>query len=392
MRLIGCLSLSLVTAFSLLQASNTRLLSELKQNIIKNEKKTNELNSDNLEKSWINSIVGSFSYSNSDITGKRRDSNTLSVTMNQPIFKSGGIYYAIKYANANRDFLRLSTKLSEQADIKTVLSSLYNLKKLDMQIEKQKLMIKNAKIDIIRKKEQYQNGFLDSSFLNRAILSESSLQRSVLDLESNRLELLRTLKSYSDIKIDSISLPHFSLINKSEFLDKSLLLKQKSAKTVVNDYLKKMTISNYLPSVTFNAGYFDTHDFGSKRYTNFGLTVSMPLLDLNRGRTIEIKRLEYLKSKMQLQDTKRAESENFDLSIKKIKFLEKKIALAKEDLKLYDKLLQSTKDSYKAGEKTIYDVKTLENSKETMALDMKIFKTDIQLSLLDLYAKMNGKI
>lgn len=392
MRLIGCLSLSLVTAFSLLQASNTRLLSELKQNIIKNEKKTNELNSDNLEKSWINSIVGSFSYSNSDITGKRRDSNTLSVTMNQPIFKSGGIYYAIKYANANRDFLRLSTKLSEQADIKTVLSSLYNLKKLDMQIEKQKLMIKNAKIDIIRKKEQYQNGFLDSSFLNQAILSESSLQRSVLDLESNRLELLRTLKSYSDIKIDSISLPHFSLINKSEFLDKSLLLKQKSAKTVVNDYLKKMTISNYLPSVTFNAGYFDTHDFGSKRYTNFGLTVSMPLLDLNRGRTIEIKRLEYLKSKMQLQDTKRAESENFDLSIKKIKFLEKKIALAKEDLKLYDKLLQSTKDSYKAGEKTIYDVKTLENSKETMALDMKIFKTDIQLSLLDLYAKMNGKI
>jgi len=390
--LIGCLSLALISVFSLLQADNVKLLSGLKQNIIKNEKKTNELNSDNLEKSWINSIVGSFSYNNSDISTKRRESNTLSVTMNQPIFKSGGIYYAIKYANANRDFLRLSTKLSEQTEIKTVLNSLYNLKKLDMQIQKQKFMIDNAKIDIIRKKEQYQNGFLDSSYLNQAILSESSLQRSDLDMKSNRLELLRTLKSYSDMKMSSITLPHFSLIDKSDFLDKSLLLKQKSAQTVVSNYLKKMTISNYLPTVTFNAGYYDTHDFGSKRYTDFGLKISMPLFDLNRGRTIEIKRLEYLKSKMQLQDTKRTESENFDLSINKIKLLEKKIALAKEDLKLYDKLLISTKDSYKAGEKTIYDVKTLENSKETMAIDVKIFKTDIQLSLLNLYAKMNGKI
>ncbi len=392
MRLIGCLSLAFVSTFSLLQAGNVELLSGLKQNIINNEKKTNELNSDNLEKSWINSIVGSFSYNNSDISGNRRESNTLSVTMNQPIFKSGGIYYAIKYANANRNFLRVSTKLSEQTEIKTVLSSLYSLKKLDMQIQKQKYMIANAKIDIIRKKEQYQNGFLDSSYLNQAILSESSLQRSVLDMKSNRLELLRTLKSYSDIDMSSISLPHFSLINKSDFLDKSLLLKQKSAQTIVSNYLKKMTIANYLPTVTFNAGYYNTHDFGSKKYTNFGLKISMPLLDLNRGRTIEIKRLEYLKSKMQLQDTKRAESENFDLAIKKIKLLEKKIALAKEDLKLYDSLLLSTKNSYKAGEKTIYDVKTLENSKETMSIDVKIFKTDIQLSLLNLYAKMNGKI
>ncbi len=392
MRLIGYLSLSIVSLVSFAQAGNIQILSGLKQNIIKNEKLTNELSSDNLEKSWINSIVGSFSYNNSDVSGSRRDSSTLSVTMNQPVFKSGGIYYAIKYANANRDFLRISTKLNEQTEIKTVLGSLYNLKKLDLQIQKQKYMIDNAKIDIIRKKEQYQSGFLDSSFLDQAILSESSLQRSLLDMKSNRLELLRTVKSYSDSDISSISLPHFSLIDKSEFLNKSLLLKQKNAQIIVNNYLKKMTVANYLPSVTFNAGYYNTSDSGSDEYTNFGLKVSMPLIDLNRGRTIEIKRLEYLKSKLQLQDTKRAESENFDLAIAKIKLLEKKVALAKEDLKLYDSLLQSTRDSYRAGEKTIYDVDTLENSKETMGLDIEIFKTDIQLSLLEIYAKMNGKI
>ncbi len=392
MRLINSLSLVIISIFTVAQAKNISLLSGLKQDILKNEKKTNELNSDNLEKSWINSVVGSFSYNSSDSSGRRRESNTLSVSINQPIFKSGGIYYAIKYADANRDFLRISTKLTEQGEIKTVLASLYSLKKLDLQIQKQNYMIDNAKIDIIRKKEQYQSGFLDSSYLNQAILSQSSLQRALLDMKSSRLELVRTLKSYSDVDINSVTLPHFTLINRSEFLDKSLLLKQKNSEIAKNNYLKKMTISSYLPTVTFNAGYYNTHDFGNNKYTSFGLHVSMPIFDINRARSIEIKRLEYLKSKLELQDSYRAESENFDLALKKIKLLKKKIALAKEDVKLYNSLLQSTKDSYKAGEKTIYDVDTLKNSKNTMALDVKIFKTDIELSLLDLYAKMNGKI
>ncbi len=392
MRLISSLSLVIISIFTVAQAKNTSLLSGLKQDILKNEKKTNELNSDNLEKSWINSVVGSFSYNSSDSSGRRRESNTLSVYINQPIFKSGGIYYAIKYADANRDFLRISTKLTEQGEIKTVLASLYSLKKLDLQIQKQNYMIDNAKIDIIRKKEQYQSGFLDSSYLNQAILSQSSLQRALLDMKSSRLELVRTLKSYSDVDINSVTLPHFTLINRSEFLDKSLLLKQKNSEITKNNYLKKMTISSYLPTVTLNAGYYNTHDFGNNKYTSFGLSVSMPIFDINRGRSIEIKRLEYLKSKLELQDSYKAESENFDLALKKIKLLKEKITLAKEDVKLYDSLLQSTKDSYKAGEKTIYDVDTLKNSKNTMALDVKIFKTDIELSLLNLYAKMNGKI
>ena len=393
MRLIGCLSLSLVFICSLTAAQNSKLLSGLKQEIIKNEKKTNELNSDNLEKSWINSVVGSFTYNNSDANGIRReDSNTLSVSINQPIFKSGGIFYAIKYANASRNFLRISTKYSEQAQIKTILFTLYSLKKLDLQIEKQQYLLENAKIDIIRKKEQYENGFLDSSYLNQAILTESSLQRAFLDMRSSRLGLIKTFKSYSDMDANDISLPVFALVDESEFLNKSLLIEQKNSEIVKNNYLKKMTISSYLPTVTFDAGYYNTHDFGSRKYTTYGLKISMPLIDINRGRSIEIKRLEYLKSKLEYQDIKRAEKEDYDLVVNKIKFLEKKIALAEVDLKLYDSLLISTKDSYKAGEKTVYDIDTLENSKKTMSIDAKIFNIDIQLSLLDLYAKMNGKI
>ena len=392
MRLIKYLNFAIISLSVLAQANSTELLSKVKQDIFKNEKKINELNSDTLENSWINSIVGSFSYKNSDARGDTEETNTLSITLNQPIFKSGGIYYAIKYANANRKFLEITTKFSEQADIKVVLGALYNLKKLNLQIQKQLYMIENAKIDILRKKEQYQSGFLDSSFLNNAILAKSSLQRSLLDMKSNRLELLKTLKTYSNKNIEDIKLPNFVLLDKTEFLRKSLLLKQKNSQIVKNNYLKKMTISNYLPTVSFNAGYYDTRDYGKNRYKTFGLSVSMPLIDPNRSKNIEVKKLTYLKSKLEFQDAKKAEAESFDLAIKKIDLIKQKVLLTKKNLKLYDSLLLSTKDSFRAGEKTIYDVDTLENSKKTMALDIKIFNLDIQLSLLDLYAKMNGKI
>ncbi len=393
MRLIKYLSLLSLLINLTLFASSDSVLSGLKKSIIKNEKQTNELNSDNLENSWINSINGSLSYSNSDaVYKKREETNTLSISINQPIFKSGGIYYAIKYANANRDFLRIVTKNSEQVEVKTALLAILNIKKIDLQIQKQKLLIENAKIDILRKKEQYKSGFLDSSYLNQAILSENSLQKALIDMKSSRFNLLKTFKSYSDENYKQIEVPTFSLIDESEFLKKSLAISQKKSEIIKNNYLKKMTISKYLPTISFTAGYYNVRNFGAKKYTTYGLNFTMPLIDINRNRSIEIKRLEYLKSKLELQDTKRAQKEDYDAIVNKIKLLKQKIDIAKKDLKLYDSLLISTKDSYKAGEKTIYDVNTLQNSEKTMSLDAKIFSTDIQISLLELYARMNGKI
>ncbi|NOX14429.1 MAG: TolC family protein [Epsilonproteobacteria bacterium] len=391
--MIKFLSIGLLVASLNVFASNYNILSGLKKSIISQDEKKNELNSDNLEKSWINSIKGSFSYSNSDAMSKNREeTNTLSISINQPIFKSGGIYYAIKYANANRNFLRIITKNSEQTQIKTALLAILNIKKIDLQIQKQKLLIKNAKIDILRKKEQYKSGFLDSSYLNQAILSENSFQKGLIDMKSSKFDLIKTFKTYSDRDYKRVELPKFALLNESLFLKKSLAVLQKNSEIIKNNYLKKMTISSYLPTVSFTAGYYNIHDFGAKKYTAYGLNFTIPLFDLNRGRTIEIKKVEYLKSKLELQDTKRAEKENYDAVVNKIKLLKQKIAIAKSDMELYDSLLLSTEDSYKAGEKTIYDVDTLKNSKKTMSLDAKIFNIDIQASLLELYARMNGKI
>ena len=394
MRLIKLISLSVIASF-LVASDNSSLLSALKKEKLDIDKQKIELESDNLKYDWIKQIMGAYSTSTTD--GKRGGDNqadTFSLTLDQPVFRSGGIYYAIQYAGANREFLRLSTALSEQNLIKSVISSWLDMKKYDLQIQRQKYLIENAKIDIIRKKEQYESGFLDSSFLDQAILTKSALEKSLIDMESLRYSQLMIFKSLSDADYMKITPPTFVMIDRDKYLSNSLVLKQQNAEGKRAEYLKKMTISNYLPTFSVYAGYYDspTSTNENDTYNQVGLKVSMPLIDVNRGRTIEIRQLEYLKSKIELQDKELEESNIYQDSAKKLELLQKKIDIVTNDAKLYDSLLVSTKELFEAGEKTSYDVENLKNSKQTMILDKKIYEIDAQKVLLNLYAKMHGEI
>ncbi|MBE0492259.1 MAG: TolC family protein [Sulfurospirillum sp.] len=397
MHLKKYLSLFIIITLHVVAAENSALLSTLKQQKIDIDKQKNELESDNLRYDWLNPIIGSFSYVNSDQISNDRKTQTLSVSIDQPFFKSGGIYFAIKYAGANREFLRLSTQLSEQNLIKNLIASWLLIKRYDAQIQKQQSLIANAKIDIIRKKEQYESGFLDSSFLDNAILNKSNLEKALLDLQTSRFEQITAFGTLSDSDYKVVQPPQFSLINEEAFLENSLILVQQNINISRNDYLKKMTIANYLPTFSLTAGYFDTSvDTKTAKtddtYKNFGLKVTMPLISVNRGRTIEIRQLELLKSKLELADLKRSVSGDYKNALNKIQILEQKGTLALSDYELYNSLLVSTQERYDAGEKTIYDVDTLKNSRQMMHFDKLIYDIDIQLALLSLYEKVHGKI
>lgn len=389
-------SLVCLATFSFAAQSDS-FLSKLKQEQLDIDKKTNELESDNLQLDWINTINGSYTFVNSDQVIDDRETGMFSVSLEQPIFKSGGIYFAIKYASANREFLKLSTSLSEQTLIKSVMSSWYAIKKLELQMKRQEALIENAKIDIVRKKEQYESGFLDSSYLDNAILSKSSLQKSLLDMQASQHEQIMAFKALSDADYMAIEPPRFVMITEEDFLQNSLAVQQKNANSLRSEYLKKMTISNYLPTVSLTAGYYDSRvdsngNIENDTYKNVGLKVSMPLFDINIARNIEIKRLAHLKSQIEIEDTKRSELSEYLSATKEIQLLQKKVELAEQDYELYASLLHSTTELYEAGEKTSFDVDTLKNSQETMKYDKMIYEIEIQMALLELYAKMNAKL
>lgn len=370
-------------------ANSEDILSPVQKKMLKNEKQQNKKSSDILEFDWINPVNLSYTHTKTDQTSPSQTSDIWSISLNQPIFRSGGIYYAIEYAKANREFLRLSTSLKEKALIKSAFVTLLNLKNIDLNIQKQNLLIKNAKIDILRKKEQYLNGVLDSSFLDNAILSKNRLEIGLLDMKSTKADLLKTFHTLSSLDYKSVHLPHLKLVNLDEYIKNNLFLKNSKANIKQLDYLKKMTVSNYFPTISLFANYNKSRvnymRVQNDSYKSYGLSVSMPLFDINRGKNIELQKLKVLKSKLELIDKKNSEKELYRAIVKKISFYKKKIELAKEEEKLYASLLKTTKDLYSGGEKTIYDVKTMQNSLQSTKLDKKIYQNDLDIELFKLY-------
>ncbi len=387
--------LSIAVSAVFLNAAQYDILSKTKRGIIENEKKQNKKNSDILKFDWINPITGSYSHTISTQTSPSQTIDNLSISLNQPIFRSGGIYYAIKYANANREFLKFATSLSEKSLLTNAYTILLNLKNLDLSIEKQKLLIKNAAINITVKKEQYLKGLIDSSFLDNAILNKNSLDIGLLNMQSSKVDLEKQFKVISSLNYKNIKLPHLKLINLSKFLKSNLVLKDSMANIKQTNYLKKMTISKYLPTVSLFANYNSSRIsyIGTVRdsYKQYGVNISMPLFDINRGKNIQLQKLKYLKSKLEMIDKKHQEKELYKSIVEKIKIYYKKIALAKKQERLYASLLSSTKDLYKAGEKTVYDVDTMQNSLRSTKIEKYIYKNDIDLLLLSLYAHIDDK-
>ena len=110
MRFKHCYSFLFLSFLPLFGEQET-LLSSLKQESLRLQKEKNSIESDILEFNWINPVMGSWSNSTNDQLGTNAKTTLYAITLEQPIFKSGGIYYAIAYSKTNRAFLELSTKL-----------------------------------------------------------------------------------------------------------------------------------------------------------------------------------------------------------------------------------------------------------------------------------------
>ena len=157
-------------------------------------------------------------------------------------------------------------------------------------------------------------------------------------------------------------------------------------------YKSDMTWSQYMPTISLNANYYNTNSnrvlYGMNRdYSNYGFTISMPL-NVNAPLDIEARELDYMKNAVSLQDKKREAVAQYTLALDTLKIIDKKIALARSDERLYKNLLKRTKDELSAGNKTPYDVETMRNSMNASYLDAKIYEIEKQIELLALYAKI----
>ncbi|MBD3823894.1 MAG: TolC family protein [Epsilonproteobacteria bacterium] len=356
-----------------------------------------------LRDSWIAPLNLGYSYSRSNPYDSEQVAQNAYIKMDQPIFQSGGIYYGIKYAQASKLYSDYTIDVAKRKLIKETVSLLIQIKQSDLRIAKQELLIDNSRMNLEQKEEQYMSGQLDSSFLDSAVIEKNSVTTALFDLESAKERLISKFQVLSDSDYKTLEAPRLELMSSEAFMANNLIISQNESEIEKNRYAKNVTIAKYLPHISLTAGYnwskSENSRFNStmgsfseeKDYYDYGVKATMPL-DFNTFRDIESSRVDYLKSELVREDKKRELQALFEQVMQNIKNFDKKIALAKENQKLYEKLLLDTKELYEAGYKTSYDVATLQNSSKIQSYDVEIFTMDRALEILSLYEMYANEI
>ncbi|HIQ26869.1 MAG TPA: hypothetical protein EYH42_00030 [Sulfurovum sp.] len=375
------------------------ILSTNKELLFDYDFQSNELESDKLSKSWINPITLRYGKDYSTQFGNQTIIvGTFSIVIDQPIFRSGGIYYAIKYSNALRDANNAEITFQRRKMIGDAVSILFNLEKTKLEQEKLKLLIKNDIIDIRQKRDSYNTGLLDSSFLDQAILKKNQDEIALLEMEFNVLELKQRFAILSDKKPENLKLPVLKLIDKSQYVEKNLELKVDRLRAIQSEYNEKITWAKYLPTVSLQGRYTDgdinplfvgPNSILQEQYYNYGFSISMPI-DVNSFDDIEASKVEKLKAAVQVIDRRETVEEEYQWIYNSLDILNKKIFLAKKDEKIYNSLFRVTKNLAEVGEKTSLDADIMHNSLQIRKIDQKIYEIDKQIQLLKLYIRVEN--
>ena len=398
------LALSLLCSSLLLGAEQKKdkldsYISENKKTQFDYDYEKNKADSSKLRDSWIAPINLNYSNSVSNPYNSKQTAQSASVRMDQPIFQSGGIYYGIKFAEASKIYSDYSVDVAQRKLVKDAISLLMQIKQTDMKIQKQNLLIKNADINLELKKAQYISGQLDSGFLDNAIIDKNTAVQALYDIQTAKERLVSKFHAISDIAYESAKIPHLEILDKESFLTHNIILNMSDSEIEKNKYYKNVTITKYLPSVNFTAGYNwsktenNAYQFGpsEKDYYDYGVKASMPL-DINSFVDVASAKVDYLKSKVTLEDKKRELTALYEQVMQNITNFNKKIELSEQNQEIYGKLLSDTKDLFDAGYKTEFDVNLLQNSYEIQAIDLGIYELDKQLELLTLYEMYKDEI
>lgn len=381
-----CSSLSFGNEIEILSKDRADIFDLNKQKAIEDSAK--------LSKDWINPIT--YTYSSMEYRDSQNQDRTSVVAINQPIFKSGGIYRAIKYASSLRNATLAEVEIARKALIKDATNTLFEIHKIEAQIKKQEYLIKNSELDVQRKKEQVLSGVLDASYLDNALLDLNAKRLSLADLTYNKTALINKFDTLSDVDYKSLELPKLELISQEEFISKNKLIQKQESVSDKDYQYSGMILTKYLPTVSAVYNYTKYHnDHKSSSLTalagtdtqKYGFTVSMPL-DIRALNDTQSAKIEYIKSKTQLNIIKDEENSFYKTKLASIKRAEQKLEIAKEELATYTSLVQQMEELSIAGLKTDLDFQTMKNSKAIKELDLDIFNYELQVELLELYARI----
>ena len=182
--------------------------------------------------------------------------------------------------------------------------------------------------------------YCDISFLNNAILTKNSLDASLLELEFTKINLINSFKNISTLDPYKVELPLLTKVEGKDFDEKNLEILKTQIDIESKKNLEETTISNYRPSIVANGSYTYDHTSISSSHPKdttgsvYGVKVVVPL-DYNYYAKTGSAKVDYLKSKQDLEILKTKEANFFQTQELKIAMLDSKLTLTKENPAFY---------------------------------------------------------
>jgi outer membrane protein TolC len=192
-----------------------------------------------------------------------------------------------------------------------------------------------------------------------------------------------------------VELPLLTKVEGKDFDEKNLEILKTQIDIESKKNLEETTISNYRPSIVANGSYTYDHTSISSSHPKdttgsvYGVKVVVPL-DYNYYAKTGSAKVDYLKSKQDLEILKTKEANFFQTQELKIAMLNSKLTLTKENIVVYNDLLAQNIELAGVGIKTQDDVQVIQNSRDSELLNIKIFEIEKQLELLEIYGKIEN--
>jgi outer membrane protein TolC len=389
-------SLSLIP-LSLIGADSTFLLSPEKQSLFQYQKEMYESEHEKLRYNWIAplNLKATSSYDKSAQGDYHSDTESVSASLSQDIFRSGGITYQIAYTDAKKQSETLALQKQIATSNQQLFIALLNFQKNLVLGEQSQKRLKNKEIEVFIKRQLYDAGKVDITELNNALMEKSVELKSLASLKYSLAEQRFEIAKISNITPEEFPLPRFELIEKERFLAYQLDLQYSRSQTNVLKNLAEITSTQYLPSISLNAdvGYrrYDPKELSgsySGNYYTTGIQLTLPLA-YNASAAIQEAHATYLKESANTADKYRELDAAYTQVIEKIESYREYNAITAKNLILYDDLLRAIQAGVNAGTKTGYDLQTLTNTKTIEELEIAINEINIQILLAQLHFALN---
>ena len=379
---------------SFLYSDETSLLSPQKQSYYEQQQHQIDAGYEKLRTDWLSPInLKASSMYEKLSTGTHDTRQNFSVGMAQDIFRSGGIEYSIKYAEAKKSADTIGMRKEIASLNQQLMGAVLNYRKSGLLLEQSEIRLKNAKIEIFLKRKQYEAGAVDITLLNNALMNQSSELKNNTALRFTLAQQRLEATKLTDRAIETFELPTFTLTPKEKFLEEGWGIQYAGALSQSSAQQYKVIKSSYLPKLTLIAdgGFqrFDSREFAdySGNFYDTGLQLSLPIA-YNASANLQEAQSAILKQQASLADTKRQMDGVYEQSIAHIESYQRLIAITHDNLKFYAELINATKAAVDAGYKAGYDLQTLQNTRSIEELEIKINEINTQIELSTLHFLM----